>query len=501
MPLLSTALEPVLLILGAALLALGLDRLPLPDFWYPETDSYQLWVLGVLALAVRTVLRRNEQGRRHWLQDGAWLLCLALCLYGLLNLARHAASFHTTGDLYQNYLEGARRFLRGEVVYDQVGLAQSVNATPLALLLALPLAPLTNHRATAFKVAFDLLALGGFWASGCALIRRLKGSLLLSDIVLTLAAACTWNTLQRSVRLGQLDVLLLALLATAFWAWQAHRPRISGALLGLATALKLVPGLALLPWAAIGAASILRPTHDGKPSYESSYIYEVKQLIISFLSIIIITTLTVFFVFGARPIVGFAQNIGHISDGTCGGNNYSVSARLCAIQNPAARRGHHPLPPWAGSVGRGLAVATLVGLGLAMVWLRRADPLLLSSLSLASTPLISPVCWDIYLLWSSFLPWLVLLAHLCARPELMGRRYGQLLLGTALTGAYLLAGTAGNTTFRDLRTGVSVDLPLPAWFNELPLLGHFLLIVLIIYIAHRSQSRSERIATQADLQL
>jgi len=64
-----------------------------------------------------------------------------------------------------------------------------------------------------------------------------------------------------------------------------------------------------------------------------------------------------------------------------------------------------------------------------------------------------------------------------------------MFLGAVLVGSYLLAGTAGNTTYRDIKTGMTVQLKMPAWLDELPLLGHIMILGALLVVAARDHRR------------
>ena len=477
----------VLVLLAAPIFAVAT---PLEDslWWYPETDAYQLWVLLVAGLAVVTQQRwRGGKRVERWLLRGLWLGAVAVAYAGLLELVSFTVDHMQCGDLLQNYLEGARRVARGAAVYDLAGLTQGVNASPVAIALFSPLTGLADQQAIAHYLVLNLAALALFVAGAGLLIRRIKGSLTLPDAALAFVGAFTFNTLQRSWRLGQLDTILLAALTLGL-ALLPHRGRHRGGaasapLLALAAGLKMLPVLAAGPMILAGLRALLKRDgpHRGAP----------RWVVIFGLTLCLLGGLAAARV-GTAATLDFVRNIHHITRSTTSGNNYALVTRVATFNNRQVRLEHTTLSPAYSAAGGAVAVGTTLFLLLFTWRMRRAGPTLLASVWLAATPLISPVCWDIYLLWCSFLPWLVLWAHLTGTEILAGvSRAARMLLWTALPTSYLLAGTFGNTSFTDLKKGVTVHLDLPLWMDELPLAGHLMLAAALLAVTVLDHRRAE----------
>lgn len=490
--------RPLLYGLAIAALAVALPRIqPLLDslWWYPETGAYQVWVMALTLLAILSQRFGARTGAWRVVLTGCWILALALVLVGLCELVDHAITHRTAGDLFQNYLEGARRVAAGDRVYDLKGLHQGVNASPVALAMFGPLARLSNAQALTIFLLVDLLALALYAGAAAALVRRIKGALTLADLGVAVAGAMAFFSMQRSWRLGQLDTVLLALLTLSLALCPA---RLSSALsLALATALKVVPSVAAAPWL-LGALRLRWP--GAAPPAAN------RRWAVTYLGSVALLVTVGAVVVGPDNAIDFLRNTDKITEGTTSGNNYAVAARLDSWGDAERRHRHSLLSAGGQLLSRALSVITALVLGLLSVRLGRASPSLLASLWLTAVPLLSPVCWDIYLVWCSFLPWLVAWAHVTGRPELIGvaesalqkqlsqeqlsplRRVRALkrLVSVATVGSYLLAGALGNTTHRDLLTGYTVHLGVPYWFNELPLLGHLITITLLVFLAARS---------------
>lgn len=157
------------------------------------------------------------------------------------------------------YLAGARRVLAGE---DPFG-ATSTRGWPYVYpptfaTLLIPLTPLRQRVAAGLWFALSAAAL----ALGALGVRRSLGrdgpfAWRVDGLALALIAVPTASALLR----GQVGPLLLGLAGGALWALRARRDVLAGALLALATAIKLTPGLLLVGlvvarrWRAAAAAA------------------------------------------------------------------------------------------------------------------------------------------------------------------------------------------------------------------------------------------------------
>src|SRR6266568_5970984 len=114
---------------------------------------------------------------------------------------------------------------------------------PATVLLALPLAGLDYPNATLVWNLISLLAL----LASLELVRRGLGIALSIAAVfpaLSLMLLCT--PLFEQLQQGQLNLILLLLIVGSWSAERSGRPRLAGACLGTATALKLFPGFLIL---------------------------------------------------------------------------------------------------------------------------------------------------------------------------------------------------------------------------------------------------------------
>lgn len=464
-------------IIAAVLLTAGLlaawPALQHTVWWYPETDAYFLWVGAFFVLV--TLSFRAEPGR--WLGLG-WGLMTALCLSGLVTLGRDLWRIPSGGDLLQGALLGARRRLQGKPIYDLRGFDQSVNAAPFFIAMVLPLAGLPDPLAVAVFSALSALALAVFVIFAARRLMVESGlTPRLWHLGLALTALTTYAAFQRSWRLGQIDTMLVLLLALALTP-RTGRWQLTASALGTAMALKILPFLALLPVITRSVRHTDRRLH--------------RRLLGLSVTVAVGLTLVGVLVLGPKEVPRFVRNLPLLAQGTTSGNNYALANRIATFGDRRIRSRHHPMPPAARHLNQGLAVFVLATLLLLSSRLRGAQTSVLMALSLAALPLVSPNCWDVYLLWGGALPaligWLALLARRRRRVDGLDT-----LHAIALGGGYLLAGTMGNTMHRDYHSGMKVQLDLPAWMDDLPTFGHLLLLASLFALALRDhRSANER---------
>lgn len=461
-------------VLGAVLLA-AWPALQHTVWWYPETDAYWLWVAALFVLVALSF--RREPGR--WLGPG-WGVATALCLSGLVTLARDLWRIRSGGDLLQGALLGARRRWAGQPVYDLRGLDQSVNAPPFFIALVLPLAPLADRWAVAVFSGLSVVALLLFVVFA---VRRLTEELglipRLWHLGLALTALTTYGAFQRSWRLGQADTILLLLLALTL-APRTGRWQLAASAAGMAMALKILPFLALLP---VAVRSIRAPDRQRH-----------RRFLALATAIAAGSTLVAVLVLGPAEVPRFVRNLPLLAQGTTSGNNYALANRITTFGDRQIRARHHPLPGPARHLSRGLTIFGLAALLLMLARFRRTQTSILMALSLAALPLVSPNCWDVYLIWGGALPalvgWLALLARRRQRVDAKDSLHA-IFLG----GGYLLAGTMGNTLHRDYHSGMTVQLNLPPWLDDAPTFGHLLLFAALFALAwrdHRDPLSNER---------
>jgi hypothetical protein len=194
---------------------------------------------------------------RPWL----WLaLAILVCVMQGPTFVRDLRPSPTDGvDFFQEW-SSARNFLDGRPVYGPTEeaverylgfrlragerLTIGVNAhPPTSVLVIVPLALLDYPNAVLAWNLLSLLALGAsLWLVG----RRLGLSLSLRSLLPAVVLLLLCGAFRHQMYQGQLNLLLLLLLTGVWAAERGGRDAAAGALLGLATAVKLFPGLLFL---------------------------------------------------------------------------------------------------------------------------------------------------------------------------------------------------------------------------------------------------------------
>ncbi|HMF15202.1 MAG TPA: glycosyltransferase family 87 protein, partial [Gemmataceae bacterium] len=154
-----------------------------------------------------------------------------------------ARNFLSGAPVYESQRESCRRYL-GCAPAGETHFFLEVNAhPPTAVLLGLPLAPLDYPTAVLVWNLVSLVALGvSIWLIARQLGVRLNLRMILPAVVFVMLC---WP-LRSHLAQGQLVTVLLLLVSGAWAADRSDREFLAGALLGVATALKLFPALLFL---------------------------------------------------------------------------------------------------------------------------------------------------------------------------------------------------------------------------------------------------------------
>ncbi len=138
---------------------------------------------------------------------------------------------------FRNYYDAAANLLAGLSPYAVKGF----DYPPLTALIVLPVAWLPYPQA---RIAWLLVNWLGLAAAGLLLVRILG-----RDRAAWLAVAALWalsGTVAENLVLGQVNPLLLFLVVLAWWGMSRDRAGVAAVAIGLATALKLWPGVLLV---------------------------------------------------------------------------------------------------------------------------------------------------------------------------------------------------------------------------------------------------------------
>jgi hypothetical protein len=144
--------------------------------------------------------------------------------------------------VYTEHAEAVRLYLKHDVPKEPGPYIRFNAHPPTSVLLALPFAALGYSDAT---LAWNLASLAAFGASLWLLVRGLGIATAKWGVFPAAALLLTCSPVRQQVNLAQLNMVLL--LVTGVWAAErSGRPRLAGALLGAATAVKLFPGFLFL---------------------------------------------------------------------------------------------------------------------------------------------------------------------------------------------------------------------------------------------------------------
>ncbi|MGC8642088.1 MAG: glycosyltransferase family 87 protein, partial [Isosphaeraceae bacterium] len=147
--------------------------------------------------------------------------------------------------VYGDYHESVRRYLGGHL--DDRRSHFTVNAHPPAsVLLALPFAKTNFPKAF---LAWNLVSLAALAASLWIVQKQLKIPLRASSLAPLVALPVLCYPLWEHCRLGQLTLILLLFVTGAWAAERSGRPLLAGVLLGTATSIKLFPAFLLIYYA------------------------------------------------------------------------------------------------------------------------------------------------------------------------------------------------------------------------------------------------------------
>lgn len=218
---------------------------------------WQLVALFVFAMQIP----RYEYGPPEKRAAGGFLyfICPDINLHVADFLQEWASSRNWQGGLpiYLNQEAAAKIHLGYEKKPNELFVVQYNAHPPGAVLLGLPLGYLDYHPALLF---WNLLSLTALAVSVCIILRELRLSLSPWLILPIAAFLLVFDPFLQQVYQGQLNGLLLFLLTLGWLALRHGKDSLAGMVVGIATAVKLAPGLLLLyflfqrRWTALGWA-------------------------------------------------------------------------------------------------------------------------------------------------------------------------------------------------------------------------------------------------------
>jgi len=335
----------------------------------------------------------NER-RWVWLAFAGWLLFLQ----GPALLTSLQTTAHLVPDFFQDYAS-ARNWFDGLPIYtghdvtaprylglrlDPRGSYVFVNAHPPAsVLIFLPLAGL--HFSDAFLV-WNILSLAALGSSLWVVQRQLEIPFSLGSLAPLLAMLLICSPLWEQCRLGQ-HMLVLLLLVTGTWAAErSGRPWLAGALLGTAASIKLFPAFLLFYYGLVGRWKVV-----------TAALLSVAGL--TCLSVIVLgVSAHRSYLFTVLPEIEWFR---------AGWNNDSVWGFWSRLFDPAPER--HRIKSlsaplyYSPVVAKAMSLISCGAIVAVLIWAVRRDPRrergdLTFALAVTSMLLVSPICWDHYLL-------------------------------------------------------------------------------------------------------
>jgi hypothetical protein len=289
--------------------------------------------------------------------------------------------------IYADLEESARVYLRYTLAPgEQMRIRRNAHP-PTSVLAAIPFALLDYPNG---MLAWNITSLAALvvslWLIGRELGLRPKPWTILPAITLAFLS----NPLRQQISHGQLNLILLLILTMVWVADRSNRPGWAGALLGLATAIKLFPGIFFLyfmlrrRWtvvtagaAALAAATALTVAILGFETYRS-YLRDVLPQVSVFRNWWLNASLAGFWI------------------------KWFDAGAVSSLVDPALPDFLPPVARQPGLARLGLIVSTLVVLGAwaRVVWRARTrqEEDLAFGLTLTTMLLVSPLTWDHYFL-------------------------------------------------------------------------------------------------------
>jgi len=197
---------------------------------------------------------RNWPGRhprwleRPWAVRLITAVCWAAALALIGDLAAQSLSIHTRRHLLADlhvYRNGGLAIVHGTHLYSMVTNGKLLYTyPPVSAVLGVPLSWVSWHTAQILWLAMIYVPLGVvLWLAFRPLLAR-AGRYAPAVFAVLLGGAALLTPMRQEVGYGQIDIFLVALCAADCMARRTRWPR--GALIGLATAIKLVPGVFII---------------------------------------------------------------------------------------------------------------------------------------------------------------------------------------------------------------------------------------------------------------
>jgi hypothetical protein len=150
------------------------------------------------------------------------------------------------GNIYDadSLREASQHWSQPTVAFDFGSLFATYITPPTHVILLLPLVPLGYEKA---RIVFLLLSNGLLFVSVALFLRTMGGDALRPPrLLLSLLIVLAFQPVYSSLQLGQVDFIILFLLAVSYWAYKRDRKLLVGPCLAVAALIKLSPAILVL---------------------------------------------------------------------------------------------------------------------------------------------------------------------------------------------------------------------------------------------------------------
>lgn len=286
-----------------------------------------------------------------------------------------ARNFWNGLPVYEDHLVSLRRYFGPDAVPQDFRDYVHVNGhPPTSVLLALPLGLL--DYATAFSLWYVLTSLL-FLAGVGLLLRQVQARLTASAVLFLAALLLAFNPLLQHLKQGQLSIPMFFLVTLAWTSDRSRRPYLAGACVGLATVLKLFPGLLVI------------------------YFLATRQWrsLLAAAATVAAVGLAALIVLGAEPFAVYFGRVAPMISTTW--INYGLNASLPGLWNKLLAQGNPLLPSFMARpdlAKAAIVASTLIVCGGLLLVTRRAGTTPQRDHAWGATTaamlLLSPVAWD-----------------------------------------------------------------------------------------------------------
>ena len=156
---------------------------------------------------------------------------------------------------YEGHRKTLRLYVQNGYMIDPATIVMKVNAhPPTSIVLVVPFGLLPFPRA---MLLFNLVSLSALILTLWIVARQLRIAITSGTVAFVVIALLCCGPLRENLVQGQLSLLVLLLLTSAWAAERSHRPLLAGFLIGLVSSIKLFPLFLLLPYVAAHKVNVI----------------------------------------------------------------------------------------------------------------------------------------------------------------------------------------------------------------------------------------------------